>query len=395
MKIENVGTGASRRLVLISGATGYVGGRLLRAMEERGERVRCLARRPEALVTQVGPGTDVVGGDACTGQGLAKAFSGVDTAFYFIHSMDAEGGFEERDRLAAVNFGAAARAAGVKRIVYLGGLADEDHELSPHLRSRMEVGRLLRASGVPVIELRASIVIGAGSLSFEMIRALVEHLPVLVTPRWVSVAAQPIGIDDLVAYLIESVGLDPSANPVYEIGGANRVSYGDLMREYARQRGLRRWMVRVPVLTPRLSSLWLALVTPLYARVGRKLIDRWSPVTCALPSRGRSMRRTSIVANWWILERLGFRSTATGPSSPFAALAVKMAGIDSTRFGSCAACSTRWSAAWACAVVGATPTDLPWATPWTAGALSVSSPTVGCVWPRRCGCRAAPGSSSR
>ena len=187
--------------------------------------------------------------------------------------MGSSGSFEARDRHAARRFGTAARAAGVRRIVYLGGLADEERPLSAHLRSRIETGALLRESGVPVIELRASIVIGSGSLSFEMIRALVEHLPVLVTPRWVAMKAQPIGIDDLLAYLLEALDADPTGSPIYEIGGADAMSYGDLMREYARLRGLRRLMLPVPVLTPRLSSLWLGLVTPLYARVGRKLIE--------------------------------------------------------------------------------------------------------------------------
>lgn len=280
-------TAATRR-VLLTGATGYVGGRLLRVLEQTGHRIRCLARRPSHLASRVAPGTEVVQGDAVTGKGLAAALRGVDTAFYLIHSMGAADGFEERDRQAAENFGAAARAAGVRRIVYLGGLADETRALSPHLRSRLEVGRLLRASGVPVIELRASIVIGSGSLSFEMIRSLVEHLPVLVTPRWVSTPAQPIGIDDLIAYLLESLDADPTGSPVYEIGGADRVSYGDLMREYARQRGLRRWMLPVPVLTPRLSSLWLGLVTPLYARVGRKLIDSIGHATVVRSDAARS-----------------------------------------------------------------------------------------------------------
>jgi uncharacterized protein YbjT (DUF2867 family) len=259
--------------VLVTGSTGYVGGRLLQALEARGLRVRCLARRPAALVAPSATGREVVRGDASTGEGLAEALRGVETAYYLIHSMGSPGGFEELDRRAARRFGRAAREAGVRRIVYLGGLADERRELSPHLRSRIEVGRLLRASGVPVIELRASIVIGSGSLSFEMIRALVEGLPLLVTPRWVSTLAQPIGIDDLLAYLLAALVADPAGNPVYEIGGADRVSYGDLMREYARQRGLRRWMIPVPVLTPWLSSLWLGLVTPLQARVGRVLID--------------------------------------------------------------------------------------------------------------------------
>jgi uncharacterized protein YbjT (DUF2867 family) len=259
--------------VLLTGATGYVGGRLLRALEDRGHPVRCLARKPEHLASRGSPQTEVVAGDVVSGEGLAEALSGVETAYYLVHSMGSAGGFEDEDRRAAANFGAAARAAGVRRIVYLGGLADESRELSPHLRSRLEVGRLLRDSGVPVIEFRASIVIGSGSLSFEMVRALVEHLPVLVMPRWVSMPAQPIGIDDLLAYLLEALSAEPTGNPIYEIGGADRMSYADLMREYARQRGLRRVMLPVPVLTPRLSSLWLGLVTPLYARIGRKLID--------------------------------------------------------------------------------------------------------------------------
>jgi uncharacterized protein YbjT (DUF2867 family) len=259
--------------VLVTGATGYVGGRLARALALRGVAVRCLARRSSALVPRSAAAGEVAHGDVVTGEGLAAALHGIETAFYLVHSMAAPRDFEEHDRCGALCFGEAAREAGVQRIVYLGGLADEGRVLSAHLRSRIEVGRLLRASGVPVIELRASIVIGSGSLSFEMIRALVEHLPVMVAPRWVSTLAQPIGIDDVLAYLLAALTANPAGNPVYEIGGADRVSYGDLMREYARQRGLRRWMIPVPVLTPRLSSLWLGLVTPLQARVGRSLID--------------------------------------------------------------------------------------------------------------------------
>jgi uncharacterized protein YbjT (DUF2867 family) len=259
--------------LLVTGATGYVGGRLLRALQDRGHAVRCLVRNPERLGSRAGDRTQVFRGDAVSGEGLEEAMRGVDTAFYLIHSMGSSGGFEEEDRRAAENFGAAARAAGVRRIIYLGGLGDESQPLSSHLRSRIEVGNVLRSSGVPVVELRASIVIGSGSLSFEMVRAIVEHLPVLLTPRWVSMPAQPIAIDDLLAYLIQALDIDARTSPVYEVGGADRVSYRDLMREYARQRGLRREMIPVPLLTPWLSSLWLGLVTPLQARVGRKLID--------------------------------------------------------------------------------------------------------------------------
>jgi uncharacterized protein YbjT (DUF2867 family) len=181
--------------------------------------------------------------------------------------------FEEQDRTGAQNFANAAREAGVRRIIYLGGLGHSTDQLSAHLRSRQEVGEILRSAGVPVIEFRASVVIGSGSLSFEMIRALVERLPVMIAPRWVSVDAQPIAIADMLAYLLAALDYPVASSNIFEIGGSDRVSYGGLMREYARQRGLRRLVISVPFLTPRLSSLWLGLVTPLYVRVGRKLID--------------------------------------------------------------------------------------------------------------------------
>jgi uncharacterized protein YbjT (DUF2867 family) len=180
--------------------------------------------------------------------------------------------YAERDRQGAERFAAAAGQAGVKRIIYLGGLGRGD-ALSPHLASRQEVGRILRESAVPTIEFRASIVIGSGSISFELVRGLVEKLPVMVTPRWVDTPTQPIGIEDVVAYLVAALDRPVEEPVVYEIGGPDRVSYGDLMREYARLRGLKRTMIRVPVLSPRLSGLWLGLVTPVYAQVGRELIE--------------------------------------------------------------------------------------------------------------------------
>jgi uncharacterized protein YbjT (DUF2867 family) len=258
--------------ILVTGATGYVGGRLWRLLEADGRSVRCLARRPAELASQIGATTEVVQGDVLQAESLGPALAGVESTYYLIHSMGSRKDFEEQDRTAARNFGSAARRAGVRRIIYLGGLG-HGPDLSPHLRSRQEVGDILRESGVPVLELRASIVIGSGSLSFEMIRALVERLPVMITPRWVEVEAQPIAVDDLLAYLVAALDVSLTESRVFEIGGADRVSYGDLMREYARQRGLRRVMIRVPVLTPWLSSLWLGLVTPLYARVGRKLAE--------------------------------------------------------------------------------------------------------------------------
>lgn len=270
--METTSAGPGTRLLLVTGASGYIGGRLVRLLRGRGERVRCLARRPDALAARVPPGTEVVAGDLLEPETLPAALAGVDTAFYLVHSMGSRGDFREEDRRAAESFGRAAAAAGVRRIVYLGGLGSRT-DLSPHLASRQEVGAVLRAAGVPTIELRASIVLGSGSLSFEMIRALVERLPVLVTPRWVTRRAQPIAIDDVLAYLTAAIDAPGEGNQVVEIGGPEQVTYLDLMREYGRQRGLRRRFVRVPVLTPRVSSLWLALVTPLYARVGRKLID--------------------------------------------------------------------------------------------------------------------------
>jgi uncharacterized protein YbjT (DUF2867 family) len=260
------------QLTLLTGATGYVGGRLLRELEGAGKRVRCLARRPEFLVSKVARTTEVVAGDVLNPQSLERAMEGVDVAYYMVHSMGSRGDFEEDDRRAAENFARAAKRAGVGRIVYLGGLG-RDTGLSPHLRSRQEVGRVLRDSGVPTVEFRASIIIGSGSLSFELVRGLVERLPVMVTPRWVSSRAQPLAVEDLIDYLIAAHDLELEGSKIYEIGGADRVSYLEIMKEYAAQRGLRRVMVKVPVLTPRLSSLWLGLVTPLYARVGRKLVD--------------------------------------------------------------------------------------------------------------------------
>ena len=177
------------------------------------------------------------------------------------------------DRLAASNFGRAAARAGVRRIIYLGGLGASAGSLSTHLKSRAETGAVLRESGVPVIEFQASVVIGAGSLSFEMIQALVERLPVMICPRWVATLTQPVAIDDVLGYLVAALDLPGNGSQVFEIGGPEVVSYGDMMREYARLRGLRRLLLPVPLLTPHLSGLWLALVTPAQARVGRALVE--------------------------------------------------------------------------------------------------------------------------
>ncbi|MEO6238188.1 MAG: NAD(P)H-binding protein, partial [Vicinamibacterales bacterium] len=245
--------------ILITGATGYVGGRLLRRFEEVGRPVRCLARQPERLGATAAT-TEVVQGDCLDEASLDRALSGIEAAYYLVHSMAAASNFAEADRRAADNFGRAAARAGVRRIIYLGGLADDTGTLSPHLKSRAETGDVLRASGVPVVEFRASIVIGAGSLSFKMIQALVERLPVMICPRWVETRTQPIAIEDVVGYLAAALDLPLLISRTFDIGGADVVSYGDMMRQYAALRGLRRFLVPVPILTPHLSGLWLALV---------------------------------------------------------------------------------------------------------------------------------------
>jgi uncharacterized protein YbjT (DUF2867 family) len=263
---------ATQRTILLTGASGYIGGRLLPILEDREEQIRCLARTPEHLQSRVSEATEVVQGDLLEPDSLAPAFTGVDTAYYLVHSMASGENFEELEEKSARNFAQAAREAGVARIIYLGGLGDGS-QLSPHLASRQHVGDILRASGVPTIELRASIIIGSGSLSFEMVRALVEKLPIMTTPRWVQSKAQPIAIEDVRAYLIAALDIELAESEIVEIGGSEVVSYRDLMLEYARQRNLRRKVLPVPLLSPTISSLWLGLVTPVYARVGRHLVD--------------------------------------------------------------------------------------------------------------------------
>ncbi|MDZ7724168.1 MAG: SDR family oxidoreductase [candidate division KSB1 bacterium] len=257
--------------VLLTGATGYIGGRLLQQLQRRKIKLSCLARQPENLLSRH-PNAHVIKGDVLEPESLLQALSGVDTAYYLVHSMGAKKDFERLDAQAAENFGQAAQSAGVRRIIYLGGLGKDEQNLSPHLRSRQHVGQVL-SGYVPVVELRTSIVIGSGSLSFEMIRSLTERLPLMITPRWVHVKTQPIAISDLLEYLIQALYLPPACSGIFEIGGADQVSYGDLMWEYAQQRGLKRYKIPVPVITPHLSSLWLGLVTPVYARIGRKLVD--------------------------------------------------------------------------------------------------------------------------
>jgi len=261
-------------LVLLTGATGYVGSRLLPLLEERLLRVRCLARKPDKLRPKVAESTEILRGDVLDRPSLDEALVGVTTAYYLVHLMASSANFEKQDREAAENFGAAAKQAGVQRIIYLGGLGEEaDPKLSPHLRSRHEVGQVFRDSGVETIEFRASVVVGNGSLSFDLIQSLTNRLPVMICPRWLATPTQPIAVQDVLAYLMEAMDLPPGESRVLEIGSSDVVTYGQLIKEYARQRGLRRWLISVPVLTPYLSSLWLGLVTPASAEVGRHLIE--------------------------------------------------------------------------------------------------------------------------
>lgn len=261
-------------VVLLTGASGYVGGRLLPLLEAKGVALRCLARSPENLRSLVAASTEVVQGDVLDASSLDQAMHGVHTAYYLVHLMSGSSNFEKEDRQAAKNFAKAAKQAGVKRIIYLGGLGDDtDPALSPHLRSRHEVGVVLRDSGVEVVEFRASMVVGAGSLSFQLMKSLTDRLPVMLCPRWLTTPTQPIAVDDVLAYLFAAKDLPPGKSRIFEIGGTDVVSYGDLIREYARQKGLRRWLISVPVLTPYLSSLWLVLVTPASFEVGRHLIE--------------------------------------------------------------------------------------------------------------------------
>jgi uncharacterized protein YbjT (DUF2867 family) len=246
-------------LVLLTGATGYVGRRLMPHLERPEYRLRCLARNPEQLRSQAAQSTEIVNGDVLDRPSLDAALAGVEVAYYLVH-LRSSADFEDQDRRAAQNFAEAAKTANVRRIIYLGGLGDEsDPKLSPHLRSRHEVGRILRESGVETVEFRVSMVIGAGSVSCELIRSPPDRLPVMVCPWWLATPTQPIAVDDVLAYLLAAIDLPSGPSRVFEIGSAAVATYGGLIQEYARLRGMRRWRISVPVLSRYLSSLWLKL----------------------------------------------------------------------------------------------------------------------------------------
>ena len=258
--------------VLVTGATGFIGRRLVPALLDAGHDVRAMTRHPE---TYDGPGK-AVGADVMDADSLRPALEGVDVAVYLVHSLD-DPDFERKDAEAARNFSAAAAAAGVRQIVYMGGLGDDEQDLSAHLRSRREVEELLGADGVPVTVLRAAIVVGHGGISWEITRQLVKNLPAMVVPRWVATRTQPISIDDVVRYLAGVVGHPDAIGRVFEIGGSEQLTYKEMLaiaNDVAGSRPLP--IVVVPMLTPRLSSYWLALVTDVDVTTGRNLIDSMS-----------------------------------------------------------------------------------------------------------------------
>ncbi|MEU9350371.1 SDR family oxidoreductase [Streptomyces griseoloalbus] len=265
-------------LCLVTGATGYIGGRLAPELLDAGYRVRCLARSPDRLRDHPWAGrAEVVRGDVTDPASVAAALDGVDVAYYLVHALGQGRDFEETDRGAARTFAERARAAGVRRIVYLGGLTPAgvpERELSPHLRSRTEVGRILLDSGVPATVLRAAVVIGSGSASFEMLRHLTERLPVMITPRWVHTRIQPVAVRDVLRALVGSAAMPEDVSRTFDLGGPEVLTYRDMMVRYAAVAGLpRRVIVPVPVLTPGLSSHWVGLVTPVPAGIARPLTE--------------------------------------------------------------------------------------------------------------------------
>ena len=260
--------------ILVTGASGYIGGRLIPQLINAGNAVRCMARKPDRLALTGYPGLECVAGDALKRDSLEQPLQGIDIAYYLIHSMGGgEEEFEERDRQAAENFASATNEAGLKRIIYLGGLGSRKQQLSPHLRSRHEVGEILRSSNIPVTEFRAAVIVGAGSLSFEIIRYLTERLPVMICPRWLLSKCQPIAIRDILSYLVQAIAVPASAGQTIEVGGRDILTFADMLKQYADVRGLKRLLIQVPVLTPRLSSYWIDLVTPIPAEITHALVE--------------------------------------------------------------------------------------------------------------------------
>jgi len=261
-------------LILVTGATGYVGGRLVERLLQEGYNVRVIVRDPDRLIGRPWlKRVEVTTGDVLDRNSLSQALSGIDSAYYLVHSMLGEKNFSNIDKIGAENFGYTAKENNVKRIIYLGGLGNPKRSLSVHLKSRHETGSILSKSGVPVTEFRAAIIVGSGSISFEMIRDLTERLPVMVTPRWVTSRVQPISISNVLDYLVAALKKNKSIGQIIEIGGKDIVTYKDMMIGYAKARRLKRFIITVPVLTPRLSSYWIHFVTPVSKTIAKPLID--------------------------------------------------------------------------------------------------------------------------
>lgn len=266
---------SARPLVLVTGSTGYIGGRLVPELLAADFRVRVMTRRPRQLADRDWyDQVEIAEGDAADPEALEQALRGVDVAYYLIHSLGTGAGFESLDRTHAQNFASAARACDVSRVIYLGGLYPEAEKLSPHLASRREVGEILLTSGVPTTVLRAAVIIGSGSASFEMLRYLTERLPVMVTPRWVDTRIQPISVRDVLRYLVGSAGMPPDVSRGFDIGGPEVLTYRQMMAAYADIAGLKpRRIAALPLLTPSLSSHWVGLVTPVPNSIARPLVE--------------------------------------------------------------------------------------------------------------------------
>ncbi len=281
--------GSTAELVLIAGATGYIGGKLARRLSESGVQTRCMARRPERAGDLSAAGCEVVKGDVLDPETLGPALEGVDVAYYLVHSMGrgGDGDFEQLDRQGAENFARAAADAGVRQIVYLGGLGEGR---SKHLRSRHETAEALASTGVPLTYLRAAVVLGGGSESFQTVYHLIKRLPAMVTPKWTTTRTQPIAVDDVISYLAEARGEGEWVGREIQIAGPDVTTYGGMMEVMADAIGKRRpLMVRIPILTPRLSSLWIGLVTPVDTGVARPLVEGLSTETVITDPGGMAL----------------------------------------------------------------------------------------------------------
>ncbi|TFV62121.1 SDR family oxidoreductase [Geodermatophilus sp. DF01-2] len=331
---------------LVTGATGYIGGRLVPELLAAGHRVRVMTRSPERLRDHPWAGqVEVVRADAGDPEAVAAACAGADVVYYLVHALGSGPEFEETDRRTARVMARAARDAGVGRLVYLGGLEPEGEDLSPHLRSRAEVAGILLGSGVPTVVLRAAVVLGSGSASFEMLRYLTERLPVMVTPRWVHSRIQPIAIRDVLRYLVGCVTLPPEVHRCFDIGGSDVMTYLDMTQRFAAVAGLpRRRILPVPVLSPELSSHWVGLVTPVPASIARPLVE--------------SLRNTVVCAEHDIAEFV--------PDPPEGLLGFDEAVRLAIQRVKDAAVATRWSSA---SVPGAPSDPLPTDPDWAGGTL--------------------------